>query len=248
MEMYHFTSPDHIEEILSLGVLYAVESDLSIAEQFAAPSCVWFTTDPNPSGKHGLGGSAADKEAIRITVEVPDEDVVVWSEWADSNSMNSKWRRILTKIAGGREVVDTWRLVFRPVHSDEWVSVENLRTGETYDVAKAGRTYDERFFGFTQSFVPNAVASLKQRMRLGLTPILCESDIRKYLVKQFVRHEGCCPVTARRYDKWLSGTGFPRLLLDNVYCGLLPLGCFATGTKTTPLGQERAVINRRLVA
>jgi len=249
MLLYHFTPVVHIQKIISLGLLYLVESDLGLMKRFAAPSCVWLTTDPDPTGKHGLNLCHAEKEAIRITVEIPDDDVVIWSDWATENGMKSNWRRSMYESGGGRKATDTWRMVFRPVVAAEWTKIENLQTGEVYDFSDAGRIYHQDFFEFTQDYVPAAVENMAKRLTRGFAPCVTEEDVHSHLVSRFARQTACGDSAKREYGAWLSETGFTAYVFDMVYVSLIIVGGFCMGTVKKPFrDEERAVINLRAVA
>ena len=88
MKLYHFTCREHLEAIKRDGVILTTESNIGSPlprlkpfGEHVGPDVVWLTDCPNlDRGDHGLSGSAADKSAVRITVEI--DDAMPWAKFA----------------------------------------------------------------------------------------------------------------------------------------------------------------------
>jgi hypothetical protein len=81
MKLYHFTSDRHLRGIALHGLTVGdVPTDLAA---FKGRCGVWLTSDTTTRG-HGLEGSAADKSRFRLTVEVPDNGLLV--KWTDGGT------------------------------------------------------------------------------------------------------------------------------------------------------------------
>ncbi len=127
MILYHFTCREHLDRILADGYLKVTESNISKRREHAGPDVVWLTTNPDASAHgHGLAGSAADKTAIRFTVELDKHDVRKWREWAARQGIDRAWMQGLASAGGS----GTWRVTERPVQASQWVEVHDTKTGE----------------------------------------------------------------------------------------------------------------------
>jgi hypothetical protein len=80
MKLYHFTSARHLRAIGLHGLTVGdVPTDLALN---LGRCWVWLTSEENPEG-HGLEGSKANKSQFRLTVDVPDNELLVrWIDWA----------------------------------------------------------------------------------------------------------------------------------------------------------------------
>lgn len=125
MRLWHFTSEVHLPMIADAGYLRPTESNLHMTQAHAGPDCVWFMDGPDLSeGKDGLLGSAVDKTAVRIEVEVPDARVRAWYPWALAQGIHPAWLARLLAVAGGEEAAQRWQVVFRRVPKEQWIKVE----------------------------------------------------------------------------------------------------------------------------
>jgi len=228
--LYHFTSTHHLAYIMAHGRLMTTDSDVS-KDQYAAHMCVWCTTDPDPGGKHGLGLSrAVNKEEVRFTLEVPDDLVHEWDSWAASQSIEAGWRRFLVKNAGGVGVTDTWRLIFQSVPSSMWVAVENLVTGEKYDITDAGHDLNEKYFDFTEANVCWVVPAIQSGLRDGIISVAAEHDVCALLAEGAVGG-GVIPLGQKAdFMAWLKRSHVPVMVLNAVYVSAS--GGFKTGHLT----------------
>lgn len=91
---------------------------------------VHLTRNPNRSSTELLwaGGqhTAYDKTRIRITVEVPDEDVHVWNSWHDRQGGSKLFKESLKATGGDWK---SWFVCEREIPRAEWVEVCDLDTG-----------------------------------------------------------------------------------------------------------------------
>ncbi|ALN14363.1 hypothetical protein [Acidipropionibacterium acidipropionici] len=125
--LHHFTCVEHLDAILADRVLHTTESNVSQRHEHAGPDVVWLTTRETADGGLGLQGSRADKGAVRITVRLDTRRVSRWREWARAHGSSEGWIRTLAQTGGGSS---SWRVTERPIQSEEWVEVRNVRTGE----------------------------------------------------------------------------------------------------------------------
>lgn len=252
--LYHFTSTYHLPFIMAHGRLMTTESNLS-HEQYAAPSCVWFTTDPEPGGKHGLGGSA-NKEEIRITVEVPDDLIVEWAAWATKNRMTSDWRNVLLRGGGGMSAGDTWRMVFQSVPSSMWVAVENMTTGQKCDFTGAGDGLNRHYFDFAEANICEVVLTLQNALREGMMPCVTESNACQLLTEMAVLRDAIEPSDRADLIAWLEGSLIPMSALSAVSASLtgefqtvhLPDGTIAVVYAPSPQAPQMNRAQRRATA
>jgi len=253
--LYHFTSTHHLPFIMAHGRLMTTESNLS-HEQYAAASCVWFTTDPEPGGKHGLCGGSADKEEIRITVEVPDDLVVEWAAWATKNHMTSDWRKVLLGGGGGKSVADTWRMVFQSVPSSMWVSVENMTTGEKCDFVGAGDGMNQHYFDFAEANIREVVLAFQYGLRGGIMPSVTEANVCQLLAEWAVARDAIEPSGRADLIAWLEGSLIPSTVLSAVYASLtgefqtrhMPDGTIAVVYSPSPQVPQMNRAQRRAMA
>lgn len=136
MKLYHYTCIQHWPTILASGLLKVTESNISPVVDHAGPDVVWLTTDSRCKHGHGLELSAVDKTRIRITVDVPVDDVHVWRQWASAHGADPRFMAALASSGGS----STWRVIERPIPSSEWVEVVDCATGyPLWDAADAQR-------------------------------------------------------------------------------------------------------------
>ena len=258
--LYHYTSTHHLQFIMAHGRLMTTESNLS-PEQYTAPMCVWLTTDPDPKGKHGIGlNCAVNKEEVRFTLDVPDDLVHGWNAWAGENGIDAGWRRFLVESSGGKYVTDTWRLVFQSVPSSMWVAVENLATGENYDLTNAGYDLNEEYFDFAETAFPGVVTGLQAALADGVIPGVAEEDVRLLLAEQALYDRVITASDKMDVVAWLSRSNIPASILNSVYVGAphlfrtgrLPDGDIAvicqSNVPQMNRAQRRAAKSRRKVA
>lgn len=127
MRIYHFTSTTHLPLIEASGCIDLTESNVSAPwEWLAMPPVAWFVDVPVLEHDHGLGGSAVDKTAVRITVEVPDHWTLRWLDWANAQGIDDRWRDALVSGVGGYEAAQHWFITFRPIRRDRWIEITTM--------------------------------------------------------------------------------------------------------------------------
>lgn len=125
--LYHYTCAHHLQAIVDSEKLILTESNIDPIMEHAGPDVVWFTTDPDLRHGHGLDNNAPamhlwNKKRIRITVEVPADDVVHWASWAVEQGIPAVWQKALAKAGG----MDTWMVLLREVPISEWVEIKDM--------------------------------------------------------------------------------------------------------------------------
>lgn len=136
--LYHFTSTYHLPSILAAETLTLTESNIGSPNEawepygeHYGPDVVWCFNVPKPimgsptmlmargttaGGDHFL----IDKRLVRITIEVPEEDVVRFTPWAKDLGIHPSWLKVMQKGNPSKN----WYCVLRPVPMDEWLTVE----------------------------------------------------------------------------------------------------------------------------
>jgi len=129
--LYHYTSIERWDRIDADGRINTTESNLSEKTPHAGPDVVWLTTDPNCELDHVLAETddGTDKTRVQIVVALPNRDVHKWREWAVVRGITPTWMRALINAAGGG--AGTWRVTERPIPRTRWVTVVDMKTGET---------------------------------------------------------------------------------------------------------------------
>lgn len=133
MMLYHFTCWLNYQRIKHDGRILKTESNIGSGRadtppfgEHVGPDVVWLTTRETPD-RNGLEhppgllipqrGIVWDKARIRLTVDVPANEVVRWSVWSQRHGMHPKWRKAMEtgKAAG------SWWVIERPIRVDEIV-------------------------------------------------------------------------------------------------------------------------------
>ena len=124
MKLYHFTSQRHLHAIGRFGLTVGdVPTDIQRNEGRCG---VWLTSDSNSRG-HGLEGSAADKSQFRLTVNVPENSLLVrWVDWAAKN-VTPTTVRLLHSTAGG---FATWYVYFGVIARAAILECVDIQTGK----------------------------------------------------------------------------------------------------------------------
>lgn len=134
MEYYHFTGEEyHWNTIKSTRYLDTTNSKISSINPFKAPNIVWLTSNKTPEGTGIDRGKIYFQNTfidappiIRITVDVPD--AMHWPAWSMKYLIKKSVYDGLAKSANGDPI--TWYVVDRPIYDNEWVIVENIKSGE----------------------------------------------------------------------------------------------------------------------
>jgi len=100
VKLYHLTSIYHLPIIMASGFLKLTESNISLVphEEHKGPDVVWLTTSNRPgqgwaSMSRGLGW--VDKCRIQFDLELPEEIVHPWYDWALAHGGTDHFMRAL---------------------------------------------------------------------------------------------------------------------------------------------------------
>ena len=131
MRLYHYTSEDHLEYVLGLGVLLTTESNIGAPDfgrtrtegwqpvgDHIGPDVVWLT-DLENAALAGITTDSSYKGAIRVVVQVPDSDVQHWPPWAEKHGIDPGW---YAALSAGCEPDRFW-IVERPIPHTEWEGI-----------------------------------------------------------------------------------------------------------------------------
>lgn len=117
MKLYHYTSIEHLEQILDDGKIRLSPSNLLrpinphivhgelVDETDKYKPVVWFTSvlDFDKAREAGLAGSAVDKTEVAIVIEPTPLEMRCmfhkWDKWAMANYIEGAWFRALKKVA-----------------------------------------------------------------------------------------------------------------------------------------------------
>lgn len=135
MKLYHFTSGTNLRAI---GLAGLTVGDVPTRLPLEGKCGVWFTSDPGADG-HGLTDL---KKQFRLTVEVPEDKCVKWSDWAEKNveprtydilsnsgflnnskkdRMDHTWHVYFGHI--GAELIDNVYDMFKAVEVHDWKTI-----------------------------------------------------------------------------------------------------------------------------
>ena len=133
MRLYHFTSLGHLPSILATGGLW--RGEVPVGSQGLSLRATWFTTDPDAVG-HGLDGSAADKRAVRISVDIEDDSdgLEHWLTFTRGKLSRDNIRR-LVHTGGGQEKANSWWIYPDQIPPEQFVAIEFRQDDGTYAVA-----------------------------------------------------------------------------------------------------------------
>lgn len=143
MNLFHYTSLPHMEEIIRAGAIHPSESNIGAPWQdpiypygtHAGPPVVHLMDSPNPfEYDHGLTGATYDKRQVRFEVSIPG---IPWGAWEWTQRMSPRWRGILEEQAGAG-ASNLWRIFPAPISRRRWVSVA-VRGDETTSIPVAYR-------------------------------------------------------------------------------------------------------------
>jgi hypothetical protein len=132
--LYHFTTAEHLAEILSTEQISLSRSPVVARGHRRATPVVWLTDDADADTGVDRGFDhdsrrdvAGEPRTARITVAVSDAQR--WSQWAPRHKVSNKTRRQLDAVGGGQS--GRWWVVVRAIPASEWLRVEDLHTGQT---------------------------------------------------------------------------------------------------------------------
>lgn len=123
-KLYHFTAGDYLRAISQHGLTVGdVPTDIWAHKGKIG---VWFTSSDKPTG-HGLRQHCAViKTRFRLTVDVPDDKLIKWTDWSAVN-VTSETRAALRGADGAGE--DSWYVYFGRVEPARVTEVFDLSTG-----------------------------------------------------------------------------------------------------------------------
>jgi hypothetical protein len=133
MSFYHYTSHQHLKQILRDGYICPSESNVSITQDRYGPDVVWLVDRPNLEYGHGLSFTDApftmvfDKTAVCIEVDIP---AIKWTDWSYSHEMNSVWKEAFIASGGGREAADQWYVFPGIIPIDRIININGKGVGE----------------------------------------------------------------------------------------------------------------------
>ena len=138
MRLYYYDTYQHLTGPLTSGALLPSESNLKPTDDPPNPQVVWLSTEQDPStGGWVLPIGEGERPEVRVTVNVPDEWVRVWDDWAYDEGIDPDWKKDVIKMGGGPSSVARWRVVLRPVPIKMWESIEDVSSGHPYDIRHA---------------------------------------------------------------------------------------------------------------
>jgi hypothetical protein len=167
MRLYHYTAPGKLWTIARDGFLDVTESNIGCPKRIAAegdpvgehaaPDVLWLSPKVGrettrdtlreglrlglpPEARHLAGRVEFDKTFVQFAVEVPDDEVMTWDEFATDHEISKRWKRTLEK---GYARPEWWRIIARPVPIEEWVEIRPT-WGGSFDFG-AGVGEDEQW-------------------------------------------------------------------------------------------------------
>lgn len=131
---YHFTSRLHMVHIQAAGLIRTTESNVGSPDprhtphgQHVGPDVVWLLDTPEAAFDHGLRGSAVDKTAVYVAVDVP---AIRWLDWGPAAAMDPRWRRTLIERGGGPTAAERWFVWPASIPRVRWVNVHGFTAEE----------------------------------------------------------------------------------------------------------------------
>lgn len=115
--LFHFTAHEYLASIKRDGI-WRGDVPTSPGGGFNAP---WLTVNNTWAEQDWKDGSTLDKAAVRLTVEVPEDDplLVKWSVLAEQEKVTPAWYAALNDAGGG--AADSW-YVYRGKIPWKWVT------------------------------------------------------------------------------------------------------------------------------
>lgn len=117
MRLFHFTSEERFIKIEALDKIEATWPQVLSPE--LPTRMVWLTTEPDRSRQ---GWASNHPSEIRITVDVPDAELMAWREAVPWNVVSSF--EVVARGSNGDP--GDWYIVHRDIPRDEWVNVDHL--------------------------------------------------------------------------------------------------------------------------
>ena len=127
MRLFHFTSGGKLRAISSCGLTVGdVPTDLRTG---TGKIGIWLTTSDVPDG-HGLIGSSVDKARFRLLVDVKEDYLVRWVDWAKEH-VHPETQRTLRQANGHGD--DTWYVYFGHIPRSCIIGVTDMMSGTPVD-------------------------------------------------------------------------------------------------------------------
>jgi hypothetical protein len=137
-QMYHFTSPIYLSQIMRDGMIEVTDSCLEFDIKKPAPQVVWLTTNPDPEKQQWIGQSLTfgskqwgSKNEIRITIDrnkLQDAQLKHWPEWSAEHGIEQWWYDSLANVGGDPE--DWWCYVEARIKWTKWLEIVQTTNGE----------------------------------------------------------------------------------------------------------------------
>lgn len=122
----------------------ATDEDLSPYGEHIGPDVVWLTRDATPRQAWAtpvkqtqLWASPVKewesipedfrKDTVLMVVDIPDDEVYKWSNWAFEQGISRPW---YDRLAMGLDEHENWYVVTRPIPMTEWVGIWDTKTGQ----------------------------------------------------------------------------------------------------------------------
>jgi hypothetical protein len=156
VKLFHYTNWLNCVGIMDSGEIRRTESHIGSADpkmlpcgEHVGPDVVWLTTKSTATANGvdrllvtlkqksvqlGCPMIALDKTQVRLTVEIPDDEVHSWPEWAKAHGIHGRWQMTREK----NQAPWCWRIAERAVRSDE--IVDTRMTPELAASIKSGRS------------------------------------------------------------------------------------------------------------
>ncbi len=128
MRLYHFTSLRHLYGIALYGLTVGdVPTDLA---SYRGRCGVWLTSSSDPKG-HGLdGGPTADKSRFRLTVNAPNNPLLVkWVEWGATHA-TLETIRALHEVGSD---FGSWYVYFGVIDPTAIIECVDMQTGRAVE-------------------------------------------------------------------------------------------------------------------
>lgn len=135
VRLYHFTDKVGLSAILEAG---SIAPNLTPTWPLTGRSVVYMTTDPEPGWCCYTSGTGFHG-SVRFTVEVPSHEVIhPWDQpraWEHPHWSDDEHRAVARSHV-------THRVLERPIVEDEWVTAQDMHTGEEWwhDITGLART------------------------------------------------------------------------------------------------------------
>ena len=130
MRLLHFTAPTthRLGGILADGRINVTDANISGAADGVVPDVVWLTDLIDPRAQHWASEQPLKIMAI-LVVELPEEDVHPWREWAEEHGADPLVLQGLAETGGDD---DSWFVVTEPVRraNIKAIVLAPLRPGE----------------------------------------------------------------------------------------------------------------------